>query len=304
MTLSPDWIEAYQNIQIPIEGVNKVGDWLVTKNVAVSIKIPNCYDNNLPEFDDVEEHERMTQEDIDQHFRDFLDFHDDSCIQFINGTDVQRGIMFPFQVEIECSYCALTDQEMRYCCQCHKSICDSCWEGKTREIHSNHLFEIELKSVPLRVHCNVCKAHSLEVEGEWLCSRVSDLDLCPQCQDFAKNSAESFKRVVSKAPFASFGSYLNWIPLLKHEEYGHMLLYNMVPGSPSYHKVCLVATLQEHGEPFQGFHVVSDKSLSEVIKELKEAKREREETDKDNYHSAAIPYIMDKRGWMAYFDVF
>jgi hypothetical protein len=323
------WLKIYE------EAEQVVGNLLFNEDEEyyLDVTIPDEYDDELPEFEPIPDHEKQSLEQVNTYFEEILD--GDYRISNINGKET-NDVWGIGSSKMICSYCDYTDSyNMHHCTECDKVMCDLCYGERTVEdaLKNGSKRWLERKDALLtcfaheaegkfdrkevelvEVRCDVCSKNSMEKMGEWFMNRQDDLDLCVECsttpkgKEILKNSNGNWKmKSLSKddhpALNTGYGSFLNWVPVMVSSEEGHMMMYNIVPGNEHYHKVALVAC-DDHGR--MGFHVIN-KSLDEMLEELQDLYqkyllvKEEKGCSWDTHYSSPISQALQDRDIEVYY---
>ena len=170
-----------------------------------------------------------------------------------------------------------------------KDICPMCLIG----IQNPNNF---CTSEPDSRMCDLCN-DTKKKDNVWF-QGPNESDICPAC--IKEILSDTYSDVTYNTP--TFGSMLEWIPLVQDKEY-HTLFYNMDINSPNYHKVAL-ASIDDHGR--YGLYII-EKNLDDIVTELKEldvlfkSKFKEDENSWKKHYSYPICKAMRNRGLEVHF---
>lgn len=290
--LKGNWLKTYDNNK-----EIKDNTLFTDEGCKIDVTPPNSYDPELPQFEVPPGHTKLTLNDIQNYFGNEFWY-----LVVINGHDLRDS---PYEYNskcISCDYCHVsTSQWMRHCKKCDKDMCELCYKERTEDDalasgaknwlrrkdallacfeheKQGHFGEKEIDTLDIDVECNLCGKNSLEKKGTWSCNRRDNKDLCLECLNSEKHKLE-VREILEKSKGTwkfvcfpqkrdyGFGSYLDWIPLMRDDETESTLLYNMNPDSKYYHQVVLSA---EDDHSRQGYFVYPG-TLEEVLQKIRDA---------------------------------
>jgi len=284
-TLTPSWLKVLE------------------KNDTDLFVLPERYDTELPSFRAIEEHTPFSNEDIHNYFIDL----DEDTYRNVNEVDESYRTCV-------CDYCGTEcGQVARHCNECNKDMCNLCFSEKTEEIaikngaknwqkrkqallqcfehHQQGLFCVLSNSMVFT--CDMCtKNDTRDTFGIWHRDNDKNMDVCPPCYGSAEFKAFQQEKDLTDLlpmnfPDRGVGSLYDWVPiLLGPPDCESMVLYNMVPTSPYYHKVA-ITNEDDHGR--KGFFVYPGtlEQLLEAIESKLENYREIRDIGIQRYDDVA-----------------
>lgn len=293
-------------------------DYFTTEEEEViNVKSPLRY-SEIPKVE-CKGHQQVSMDEIKNHFGELFN----TRIKIINGLNLD-----PYSSSyLYCDYCNTTriEGKYRYCKDCYQDMCMLCFEETSEEIalkngakkyadrkdaleacRKHNLIERDISTT--QFYCDVCRIYIDDTRY----SNVGEVGL-PDCQDVCmkcKDSPEGQKMikehnlVESQCRYiiddADFGSYFDWIPVLRDEEEYDTVLVNLNPDSPYYNQVCLMA-VDDHGRC--GFFTISE-SLEEVVKKLEENNETHKNSEKEGweeYYERPIKMLMSSKNMQIHY---
>lgn len=249
----------------------------------LNMQRPERY-GNLEKVDlNVENHECCDYDDWVQYFDAVKNEGIRICI--ING--------FPASIyaldSIYCDYCGSSIEpssghiEYYYCNTCKIDMCELCFMETDEDIAiKNGALNYNLRkdklaqcrkhllikrNIPIPNDCDIC---STTITADYYSN--NDVKVCVKCAQTPEGSGliSSNRLEVVKCEYAmdklEFGSMLDWVPIVKDEEYD-LILMNLNPDSLHYKQLCLCAA-DNHGR--SGYFTLSkDITLDDVLKRIK-----------------------------------
>lgn len=300
-TFSEQLIEHYPK-KIPIE-------FLDHKNENDDIR-PKVLDNNLPDFDLVESHERCTLQNI-------LDYYS----QLESGNGIMNVYLEgePLINSIRCYHCKIT-VDWVILCECGKYMCSLCWPEKTEEqaiVNGSKKWKSreeslkqcfahkQLESVQTQIfnyNCDICKGEfSMMDDKNAIHCRFKNLDICSACLTSEKakkiialsQHPDGFQTWFENKPI-NLGNLPDFVPIMKFEE--HLLLYNINPDSKHYHRIML-NTSNDHGRT--GYYMVKT-NLQDTIELLNQSHNSDGMKLCDDSYASPIPLLAQNLGFKVY----
>lgn len=253
------WIPLYQNFPYikgnilfsPEEDEDKDGESKENKDsimnilVILDVTIPPQYDSKLPEIKEVTGYRKLNLERIHEYFANILASH--SRITLINQLSTE--VVYD---DLICHNCP-NRKCTKYCTECVELVCNDC--AFEHDINNHVLTQMKEFDKEYYVGvCDNCKILMYCRNGQWYSNETRDVDICPDClhtrdglSHVGSPEGKEDGRIVNIdttnfPPFQTgFGSILDWVPILEDIR-KDLVLYNMVPGSKSYHRVCIRAS--------------------------------------------------------------
>lgn len=297
----------------------------------IDVRVPPKY-SQFPENLNIQLHSRyefFTQDLIQEYFDDLV-----NCNYRVHTIN---GIRLSGDTRIRCDYCRTeTGIKYYYCLQCHKDMCELCYGETSEEIalkngaknyakrkdslvlcqKSHHL--VNRATVGYGTYCcNMCDGECISWDVEKnlgiYSNRELDYDLCLECGKTEEGKNLIGEKTLVQTDYTmlpvytcSFGSLLDWVPILKDYGEDHMILYNLNPASPYYRKVALCC-FDDHGR--MGYFTISDGSTLQTIideanktaTELEIKQQQEEEKEKDDDLEDPIKLMMRTRGIPTYY---
>lgn len=275
---------------------------------------PARLDNQLPEFELIEEHKRCDLSDILEYYESLKK---DRRIRSVSlGNDI-------IIEDIRCSHCH-TCVEWAILCECGKRMCEKCWTEKTEEqaivngakqwkkreeslkqcFAHRQLYSIQKQGVSF--FCDSCGTDNLPTYGDKpsLHCRIKNLDLCFDCVNLEKGKKimelsqhpDGFQTWAEYNPL-NFDSIPDFVPIMCSNE--HELLYNINPDSKYYHKVML-NTSDDHG---RSCYYMVDTDLYDTIKLLKDRidnYKAQEKPSWEHHYASPISQLAQDLGFQVY----
>lgn len=248
------------------------------EDYSLDITIPDSYDD-FPTVDKVKGHDIFTLSEIKQYFDKDLRRLD---IRMINGE-----VLDEFGMCRQCDYCRFNEINggyFKYCNECRMDMCNMCYEETSEEIalkngaknwkkRKDKLEEcrghdLVEKQMNRDAYCDDCK-DTITSDSWWYDGKKHDV-----CQDCYENKKEDLLELklfknVPKDEQINFGSFCDWIPILKDEE-ENMILVNLNKSSKYYDWICFLS-VDNHGRI--GFFT-EDEKLNIVLEKIREFKTE------------------------------
>lgn len=250
----------------------------------INVKLPNEY-IDIPEFRDVPGHKKVDY--VIGYFNDIL--NDNFRISVINGAHTSND--GPHHM---CDYCeTFIEKEFNYyyCYDCHLDMCHLCFGETNKEISKLNGIEhwhkraetlARCREHDLRVryfkelqyYCDLCRKDIYDIYRYSNCEEKDDNceDLCQKCTEteMGKKFIEDNKLILTENIIEcgyEFGSMLDWIPILRDDEY-NLILYNCNPESELCNRLACVSS-DNHGR--MGFYTVKETiDLDELLDKLEE----------------------------------
>jgi hypothetical protein len=175
---------------------------------------------------------KLSQYEIQDYFEKLLS--NKININCINGiiTEVSKPVLY------YCDYCGfIISGDYYYCYECHKDICNTCYENKINSTCISHDYNNikkrkECDYNDYQIICNLCDNKIIDPmfysDEEDMNSLDDTYDLCMDC--VSKNSGlieqNSLKKIILKFPCdnCSFDNMIDWIPVLKDNENSFILI--------------------------------------------------------------------------------
>lgn len=273
---------------------NKLDNTEVTYNTLetdeeciLNVTPPQTWDINLPDISPLEDHIIYNYKDIEDYFKDLLD--DGLRIQKVENIDLQTSGYY-------CDMCNSTIAPVEF--YHYKldfdsfDLCEECYKnGDLEKTEADEIEDLKCSRYSCNSRSPVFYKLPKKVNGK------EQIYFCEDCYGLRK-------KVKKVSPFDNgFGSFLDWLPIMRHKEDYHFLLYNCNPDSPNYHKPG-IATSDDHGR--MSYHVIEDKTLSEFMNELREGLDHYNKVKEENgnswetFYSSPIPDAATRREWEVY----
>lgn len=273
---------------------------------SINVTLPKSWDIHLPDISPLEDHIIYSYKDIENYFK-----------QLFRGALSKKGshkIDRPSDKETSDKVFVVQKSENIYM-NPDIYVCDICNETIVSDIFYHHqlpsnCFDLcekcyensELEKLTAEEDDVYCSYPECEYESDVLYKRpifyeTEQLYICEDCYDLRKKT----KKINLLS--TGVGSFLDWLPIMRHKENNHFLLYNCNPDSPHYHKPG-IATSDYNDN--MSYHVIEDKTLYEFMNELQklqeDASRYTETQNEEDYswktfYSSAIPYAASNREW-------
>lgn len=190
-----------------------------------------------------------------------------------------------------CHYCRRTWlYAVIHCQTCDMAMCPTCFTKNVLkyvpdndEIPSwyctHHLDDhcVFIERHPRDMGCERCGTTPNATPGIWQCDRIGDYDYCPNCpQDEWTEAKVTYESLVPPSYFATYGSLLDWVPVLQEIHSGDQCYVNMNMASPNYGRVSLsTQELAVTGLSLNSRHVIVPGTLNEVLKDISRTAMER-----------------------------
>lgn len=275
------WLKLFANDNGVVTGENEV---------QFSITLPT-YDEKIPEFDDIEGHNKCTIADMEDHFGDIAR----GCMRIEMINDVNFEDLITGKL-VKCSGC-LDVTSKYYCCDegkdivCKQSVvCIDCFDSKHLGCKHEKKYIEEKRLINfMNQYCDVCGCDAYKAVGQvWYYNPALDTYgrfdetsfddalhriICIACAETSewKDEISSWKPVTVQLgnDVAGIGSLLDWVPVLMDSRTYAAILYNMNTKSPRYHQVILRA-VDDHGR--EGWFIypnaANPMSLDEVLEAI------------------------------------
>ncbi len=240
-----------------------------SENNMINVKLPNGY-IDIPEFRDIPSHKKVDY--VIGYFNDIL--NDCLRISMINGMSSSYN-----GANYKCDYCETIIEKGSnyfYCYDCYLDMCNLCFSETNEENRtSSRCREHNLKtrySWEL-YYCDICDVNIYDTYRYSNCEEKEYCeDLCQKCSETeeGKKFIEDNKLILTENIIdggSDFGSMLDWIPILRDDEY-NLILYNCNPES----ELCKrLACVSSDNHERMGFYTVKETlSLNELLDKLEE----------------------------------
>ena len=201
----------------------------------------------IPDFDAPPGHSKVSSEDRNQYMQ---------SLKYNRICNIDGFIFDSMAISCnKCNYSSWDDFYWFYCNDCRMTICCKCCN---EFCHDHNQFKI-LESGT--VFCDLCDEQITNSAY-----KRGDMDLCLQCSEkdhgieyIKKNNLEKIESDIHRLfPTKSFGSLLEWVPIIKDND-GNMVLLNCCADSPRLGKIALFSG-DDHGRVgiFQVDHKLED----------------------------------------------
>lgn len=293
----------------------------------INVKMPNKY-ADLTECRKIEGHILYTLNDIINYFQSIKD--DNIRITMINGI-----FICPDAFGLYCDYCKtfMRDREddVYYHCQdCCLDMCNLCYDETSEEIAIKNgaknwherkdklnkcrdLHTLSKRFQCSQYYCDICDKIISDNERYSNISKDNRNcnDVCLNCSStdegkdlIEKKSLTLRENHSNPMEYADFGSLLDWVPIMRDNEYNHIFI-NLNPDSQYFEKICLLSG-DDHGRC--GYFVIKEKKLDKLLDDLEDyykdfkKKWENEESPSwDEYYDYPIKRYMESHNFQIHY---
>src|SRR3990167_5809249 len=292
----------------------KIGDWLElvkgNENTAgnedmgvVDVTKPDGYDTDIPHIENIPYHTVLSLEDIYDHFSDLINGE----YRILNVNGISDETHDYLRCDLRCDYCStfIFEACVKRCLKCEKNMCELCHTERTeQDAKKNGAEDWEARKDKLlacfehekegylgwyewpHCQCDCCNIESKQRPTVWMRDIKRQKDICSDCvntemaKEMMKEGTWISREMKNPVFHTGFGSFLEWVPLLRDNNTRASLLYNIVPKSVNYHKVAL-STVDDHGR--EGYFIYPG-TLEEVLDKLKGKIPEYEKVEKGGWN--------------------
>jgi hypothetical protein len=164
---------------------------------------------------------------------------------------------------------SILDETYYYCRDCNQDMCLSCYD-KTDQHHSHILVK---RHRPQLFYCDMCPNGNIIV-GLHKYHGDGNYDMCLKCAQMESGQLMIKEKQLCMMDLnlacntCSFGSLLDWVPLLSDDE-GNKILFNANPKS-DYHQQYALCTRVRHGVLYY-YSLVKPTEINSLIDEVRES---------------------------------
>lgn len=305
-----------QNLLEYVKTLYPEKDYVKTDEDSVmNVKIPLRY-SELPNIE-CKGHKQVSMNEIKEHFGELLD----TRLRIVNGYNLDVWCF-----GLYCDYCRVSKIEGKYyyCKDCCKDMCVLCFGETSEEValkngaknytdrkdvletcRKHNLVERE---TTLIFNCDECK-ESIDESRYSNIKEVGALeceDICMKCKDTEEGKKLITEKNLIKTEairiidMTDFGSYFDWVPVLRDEEEYDTVLMNLNSDSPYHNQLCLMS-VDDHGRC--GFYTINE-SLEEIVPILERNYENSKNSGKDGweeYYERPIKALMSSKNMQIHY---